>query len=246
MKFLLSEELAREVEERLASRLSLDPHADPSRGNGYHIRTLYCDTPQLDVFHRVGRYRLFKFRLRQYGVSPKVFLERKSKRGHLVRKRRSTIPLEQIGCFADGPPTSGWEGDWYYRQLARNRFAPVCLIGYDRVAYYGTCSEGPLRLTFDRQIHGGLTSDWSLTPLETSQPLLTGLVVCEFKFRGALPSVFKSVIESLQLSPCGVSKYRHCIQSSGHMEARSVSEGQVCHSLANASGFPLTRHERKG
>src|SRR5262245_6846348 len=79
-KFLLDPAQALEVEARLAAGLSLDPHADEANGNGYQVTTLYCDTPQWDVFHRQGRYRLFKLRLRRYGQAEHVFLERKAKR----------------------------------------------------------------------------------------------------------------------------------------------------------------------
>lgn len=213
MKFLVDDSLARCVEERLRPHLLPDPHSDPDRGHAYQIRTLYCDTPERAVLQRLGRYRLFKFRLRQYGASPRVFLERKSKRGEVVRKRRTSISREHVANFALGQPDPAGEAGWFHRQLVRNRLAPVCLIEYERVAYYGKSSGGPVRLTFDRQICGGLASDWSLAPLAKTEPILPGLIVCEFKFRGALPTLFKSAIEALQLVPRGVSKYRHGIQT---------------------------------
>jgi hypothetical protein len=213
MKFLVADRLAREIEERLQPHLLPDPHGNPDEGNAYHIRTLYCDTPERAVLQRLGRYRLFKLRLRQYGASPRVFLERKSKRGEVVRKRRTTIPLDQVANIAVGQPDAAWEAGWFHRQLLRNRLVPVCQIEYQRIAYYGSSSEGPLRLTFDRQIRGGLSGTWSLAPLPATEPILPGLVVCEFKFRGMLPALFKSAIEALQLVPRGVSKYRHGIQA---------------------------------
>src|SRR5262245_243565 len=59
LKFLLSPEEAAEVEYRLGPALQLDPHADPARENSYRITTLYCDTPQWQVFYQEGRFRLF-------------------------------------------------------------------------------------------------------------------------------------------------------------------------------------------
>jgi hypothetical protein len=203
MKFLLDEATALAVEEMLSIHLSPDPHSRATNDTplGYHITTLYCDTPEWSVLHRRGRHRLSKFRLRRYGDSPRIFLERKSKRGIVVRKRRSTIDLASLRDFSG----------WYRNQLVRNRLAPVCLIEYDRVAYCGASVEGPLRLTFDRRIGGALHDEWSLASRQSPAPFLAGKVVCEFKFRGALPSLFKSAIATLQLAPCGVSKYRQCV-----------------------------------
>src|SRR5262245_56244122 len=80
LKFLLSPEQAAAVESRLALALAPDPHADSPGAAGYHVTTLYCDTPQWDVFYQQGRYKLFKLRLRQYGRAGHVFFERKARR----------------------------------------------------------------------------------------------------------------------------------------------------------------------
>jgi len=75
--------------------------------------------------------------------------------------------------------------------------------------------EGPLRLTFDRHVRGTRVSDWELSSSGGGAPVWQGLVVCEFKFRGSLPGIFKSAIEALALAPSGASKYRHCFQAAG-------------------------------
>lgn len=213
-KFLLSEAAAKEVELRLAPQMLLDPHADKG-GNGYRITTLYCDTENLDVFHRRGRHKLFKFRLRRYGDASRIYLERKSKRGEVVRKRRSSLDLGLLGQLTQNSSDLNEEAAWYRRQLNRNRVQPVCLIEYSRAAYLAPGSEGPMRLTFDRSITGELHRDWSLERKNERLPLLSDSVICEFKFRGAMPGLFKSVVQEMQLIPRGVSKYRNCIQAAG-------------------------------
>lgn len=214
IKLLLNEEQALAVEDRCRSELLLDPHCTYQSSPGYHIKSLYCDTPQWDVYYRRNRFRLFKFRVRQYGSSTQVFLERKSKKGIVVRKKRWCIPLQQLAQLHE-VKGEAWEGSWFQSQLNRNRLSPVCLIEYDRVAYYGSNDHDPVRLTFDRNIEGGLFHEWSMTSPAFSQPILQNQVVCEFKFRGHLPTLFKSVMHELQLSTTGVSKYRHCIETSG-------------------------------
>lgn len=208
-KFLLDEAQAREVENRLAAHMTLDPNAD-ANGN-YHISTLYCDTPNLDVYHRRGRHRLSKFRIRRYGESTRIYLELKSKKKQEVRKRRTSIDLDRLDDLVQDRPGASLGAMSYGRQLRRAGAVPVVLIEYDRVAYFAPGANGTLRLTFDRQIRGGATQGWSLNrPNETSQ-VLSDRVVCEFKFRGAMPSLFKTVVQVMNLAPCGVSKYRLCI-----------------------------------
>lgn len=211
MKFLVREEVAREVAERLATLLAPDPHGDTQAG--YRIRTLYCDTANFDVYHRRGRYGLFKFRVRRYGDSEEAFLERKSKRGTTVRKRRTTIAINSVERFAQNYARQGDEVDWYHWQICRNKFQPAAFLEYARSAYFGQCSEGPLRLTFDRQVQGAVVSQWSLAEPVSMQSLIPDYVVCEFKYRGSLPAPFKQVVQDLQLVPQGVSKYRRCLQA---------------------------------
>jgi hypothetical protein len=222
LKFLLTPHQAAEVESRLAQSLSLDPHADPTCGNGYRVTTLYCDTPNRDVYHRRGRYKLFKLRLRRYGLVNQIFLERKAKRKDLVRKRRSIMELDDLRWFTESNNLSGFAG-WYHRQLRRNQLEPTCLVEYLRTAYFGTSEESPIRLTFDRHIRGGLMHEWSFQLPARVEPVLVDRVVCEFKFRGVLPSMFKSVIEAMQLIPGRVSKYRLCVQAASVNEIGSVA-----------------------
>ena len=67
MKFLLDESRAHDIESRLATRLSFDPHCDRELGNAYRVTSVYCDTAGLEVFHRIGSNRRRKYRVRRYG-----------------------------------------------------------------------------------------------------------------------------------------------------------------------------------
>lgn len=210
LKFLATLEQSERLSTLLAEHLSVDPHAGPN--GSYHITTLYCDTPERHVFRRRGRFGLMKFRLRQYGDSPELFLERKLKRGTVVRKLRTSIPLETIGQFA-GRPDEDWEGHRFHRQLRRCRLSPVCLVEYDRQAWYGVLPEGTVRATIDRNLTGAPVEDWSLRRPTDQRPFLVNHGICEFKFRGAMPDLVRRLIEALELTPVGVSKYRNCIRT---------------------------------
>jgi hypothetical protein len=214
VKFLLSEQAAKEVQERLSPRLALDPHADPALGNAYRITSVYFDTPNFDVYRRSDGFRRRKFRVRRYGSSPTAFLERKSKRQKQVRKRRTTLPLTELGSLAN-PPAEEWEGAWFVRQLTRRGLRPVCRVAYERIALIGTSDDGPIRATFDRAAFGEPADGPDPHHVHSGRPLLSDGVITEFKFLGAMPSLFKSMVEDLRLVPSSVSKYRRCVEAVG-------------------------------
>jgi len=215
LKFLLDDARASAVASRLAGRLHLDPHSNPELGGAYRISTVYCDTSSRAVFHQLGAHRRRKYRLRRYGNESHVYLERKTKRGERVRKRRVTIDDRELAALSQFSSDPEWPAHWFHRQLVKRALEPVCSVQYVRTAYVGTSDEGPLRLTFDREIRARLVNNWSPAWGDDGIPVLSGLVVCEFKFRGALPTVFKAVIQELGLEPTGVSKYRNCFRAAG-------------------------------
>jgi hypothetical protein len=214
IKFLMDEACAHDIESRLKSQMSLDPHADPALGNAYRTTTVYCETPEFDVFRGLGIHKCRKFRLRCYAASPGVFLERKTRRGQRVRKRR-TAGVRGDLTRMEQSPVEDWSAGWFHRQVSSRRLSPICSVQYVRTAYVGEADEGPMRLTFDRHLRGAATAGWFPEFSADGIPFLSDQVICEFKFRAALPAKFKSVIEELQLVPAKVSKYRRCLEALG-------------------------------
>jgi VTC domain len=214
LKFLLGEEQARAVQRWAGAVLAPDPHTDPATG-AYQTTTLYCDTPAFDVFAGAGPGRRRKHRLRRYGAADRAFLERKTKWGARVRKRRAAVPLAELAGLALPQSDPGWAGHWFHGQLWRRGLRPVCLVSYDRTAFAGATAEGPLRVTLDRRLRGRRADGWRPEPVEGGPDLLGGAVIVEFKFQAALPLFAKRLVEELQLAPGGVSKYRQFLLSSG-------------------------------
>jgi hypothetical protein len=214
LKFLLSAAAAAELERWGASRMLPDAYADPRHGGAYQTTTLYLDTAERDVFHRSPGHRRRKFRLRRYGEEARVYLERKSRKGDRVAKRRSDVPLDSVVELVRIPTltaeqcTAEWSGDWFRDRVVRRALRPACRVTYERTAFVQTGEDGPLRLTFDRGLRGLPASDWDLTPIAPAPSILADQVICEFKFRGALPQLFKEAIHSLRLEAGSVSKYR--------------------------------------
>ena len=148
--------------------------------------------------------------MRRYGEASLVFLERKTRSGDRVAKRRSDISIQEIQTLARGVADAEWSGSWFHRRLLARGLLPASLIRYERMAYVGASPESPLRLTLDRRAEGLLTGAWELTPTDGWRPLIDGKVILELKFRHALPAPFKRLVESLKLTPGSVSKYRLC------------------------------------
>jgi hypothetical protein len=210
LKFLVDEEVAAWVQAWAALRLELDPHADPALGGAYRTTSLYFDTPQLDVYHRTASYRRRKFRVRRYGAAPLAYLERKSKWGDQVEKRRTPLPEHELPRLMEPQSPEQWPGFWFHRRLTLRNLLPACKIVYHRTAYIGSTGAAPLRLTLDRNVRGLLSGGWALVPLDGGLPLLRGRAILELKFRAALPALFRELIAELRLTPGAVSKYRLC------------------------------------
>ena len=209
LKFLVDETRAAEVEHWARQHLAGDPYGDPALGGAYHTNSVYCDTPELDVYHRSAWYRRRKFRLRSYGSASDVFLERKTRRGDQVAKRRTSISATELSVLAGPTAEETWPAYWFHRRILKRRLAPACQILYRRTAFVGPNLDEGLRLTLDRDLNGALVDCWSMTTT-AGIPLLAGQVILEFKFRAALPACFKQLIAAMNLNPASVSKYRLC------------------------------------
>jgi VTC domain-containing protein len=215
IKFLLAEEQARALEGRVRCSLALDPHGRAELGGAYQTTSLYTETPEFDVFRRVGDYGNTKFRVRRYASTGPTFLERKDKRGDKVHKVRAPVGSGELSRLAGNRALDSWAGQWFCAAIAERRLAPICRIAYERTAYLGSIEGGTLRVTFDRRVRGEPARTWEVAPVASKAELLPGRVICEFKYRLALPRLFKEVMETLGLHPTPCSKYRHFIAAAG-------------------------------
>jgi hypothetical protein len=214
LKFLVPQAVARQLQHWATQQMQPDPFGNPRLGGAYLTTTLYLDTPQRDVFYRADGFRRRKFRLRRYGIEPKAYLERKTRGSDRVKKRRCEVPLHELPARMTAPlpagdsPADTWAGEWFRERIEHRGLRPACLLSYERTAFVRPTPDGLLRVTLDRELRGLAASDWDLTPLTDGHRLLPEHVICEFKFRGALPNLFKEVILNLHLEDRGVSKYR--------------------------------------
>ena len=197
------------------ARQFLDPdsHSDPQLGDAYYVNSLYLDTPDFDIFHRMTGFRQQKFRLRRYGRENLVWFEEKRKRNGLVRKRRVSVEQTDVASRIVGPSEPGWNGQWFRDKIDERRMRPVSQVTYRRFARLGITDEGPMRLTIDDRLTARLANGWQVpaAPLD-GIGLLDGQRILELKFRGAMPLLFRSLVEKQQLQVTPFSKYRTSVE----------------------------------
>jgi VTC domain len=212
LKFALELEQAAPVEKWARTHLTLDPHGDPALGGAYRIHSLYLDTPTLDVFHRVSSHRRRKYRLRRYGDESGIYLERKTRSGDRVRKRRSLVPDGELSNLSSPAVDPGWNGEWFHRRVASRRLGPSLQVSYHRLAFLLPDPHDPARLTLDRDLVCQPARDWSVRPAREGRPLTSGRMVLELKYRGTLPTLFRQLLHETGLCPGSMSKYRRGIE----------------------------------
>jgi hypothetical protein len=210
------------IGEAAKRHLPVDPHAEQELGDGYRVSSLYFDTPELDVFHRNGFWQRSKFRLRRYGSSAIVFAERKTKRKGLVSKRRCELSDEELELLGRGDCREDWTGAWYHQRLRARNLGPKMRIGYDRMALTDSNQFGPVRFTVDRNLACMPCDRYDMSAPGTLKPILDGFAIIEMKFRESMPTYFRELMESFQLTPTSMSKYRTSVVECGLDQQRKA------------------------
>ena len=214
IKFLVSRAQAALICDWARSRLSPDPHANCGQEDGYQITSLYFDTEQFDVFHRRGSFGRSKYRIRRYGASEVIFLERKLKTRGLLTKRRAAVGLDELERISGVVNGHSWGGRWFHRRLQARQLSAICQISYRRIALVAMTEFGPIRLTLDHDLQAQRAAGLWFLESETT-PILKDRMILELKFRCAMPLLFKSLVEEFQLNPQPFSKYRLAATSLG-------------------------------
>lgn len=207
LKFLVPEDRAEELVAWARSRVPADPHAGPD--GTYEIRSLYLDTPNLDVYHRRPGYAEARYRIRRYGTEDWLFLERKSRIDRWVRKQRTRIECGELDWVQEQAPED-WSGAWFGHQLRQLGLQPRCRIAYRRVACVGETEGQPVRLTLDRQLRCGPAACLDPDGPGETRPI-PGLIL-ELKFRGDFPRLFEELVRSFSLEMTSASKYRRAVE----------------------------------
>ena len=207
IKFLVTPALAEQIHSWARAHLMPDPNAQGAHGDNYRITSLYFDTEQLDVFHRRGSYGRGKYRVRRYGQSELGFLERKLRTRCQLTKRRSVVELGDLERLTWAEPQRDWTGCWFHRRLLARKLGPLCQVSYDRTARVAMTQYGPIRLTLDQDLRARPADSLCFTA-PGGTPICANQVILELKFRYAMPTLFKSLVEEFALNQQTLSKYR--------------------------------------
>lgn len=169
--------------------------------------SLYFETGQFDVFHRRGSYGKSKYRVRRYGTSPIMFLERKFRTDRVLIKRRTTADLEDFRRIELHEPDPEWYGYWFHRRLLARRLKPLVQVSYVRTARLGSSPHGKVRMTLDMDLRVLPLPDAAFLP-GVGLPLMQESNIIEIKYCVTLPPILRDAISQFSLTTQPVSKYR--------------------------------------
>lgn len=212
VKFAVSPEQAVEVLDWASYHMVEDIHCQAAEG-GYLTTTLYLDTPEFGVYHKIKGCRVSKHRIRRYGDSDRIYLEQKRKRGSRVTKRRVEADAELLKnlcpcCLPDNAPQA-----WFCHAIERKDLHPVALVSYQRTAFNALVGPDAVRLTLDREILARPCRDWKVERVYEGLAVNPNTWVLEIKFPDALPVLFKRLLEEHKLVQSGFSKYRSACEA---------------------------------
>ena len=207
IKFLVERDRAPEVQQWMRTHLAPDEYGSGADHDEFVTSSLYFETADFDVFHRRGSYGKSKYRVRRYGTSQIMFLERKFRTDRMLIKRRTTAALADFDRIEGGRPDPDWYGYWFHRRLIARRLQPLVQVAYVRTARLGSSPHGKVRMTLDFDLRVLPLPDRAFLP-GTGLPLLSGWNIIELKYSVELPPLFRQLIDRFELRRQTVSKYR--------------------------------------
>ena len=217
-------------------RLSADEHGTGEHGDEYQTSTLYFETRAFDVYRRRGSYGRSKYRIRRYGPSDTVFLERKFRTERLLVKRRTTVALSTIPNLSAPAHDPNWAGLWFHRRVQLRQLQPLVQLSYDRVARVSQSSHGPIRLTVDRHLRALPLPDFAFLP-PVGLAFLEQACIVEVKYQTELPALFREMAETFCLDVQKISKFRAALRALDYPLPRDPDE-EVPHALVMADVDP--------
>ena len=207
IKFVVDAARGPELQAWMRANLAPDEFGSGPEHDQFETSSLYFETGQFDVFHRRGSYGKSKYRVRRYGTSPIMFLERKFRTERILIKRRTTAALEDFRRIELPEPDPEWYGYWFHRRLLARRLKPLVQVSYVRTARLGSSPHGKVRMTLDLDLRVLPLPDGAFLP-GVGLPLMQESNIIEVKYCVTLPPIFREVISQFSLTTQPVSKYR--------------------------------------
>jgi hypothetical protein len=214
IKFLVDPDTAGNIRSWARQMLRADPHGSGYFGDEYRTTSLYFDTKDFAVFRQRGSYGRSKYRIRRYDEGDSAFLERKMRTRRVLSKRRTPVHCQDLSRLADSHEDRKWAGAWFQERLRIRRFSPTIQISYRRTARISETELGTIRLTVDEDLRALPAAGLLFRPA-CGDHVNRNLAIVEFKFRVAMPSIFKRLVEQFAIEPQRVSKYRMAASALG-------------------------------
>lgn len=197
-----------------------DDHSSVNH-NGYLVRSIYYDNPELKCYHdkMAGTVERFKMRLRIYGKSHDTNsgkIELKYRFADRIVKQSLSLPWDQITRLMTGSLTQvDPQSNAIYGELVRltkiNRFRPVVWLQYARAAWF-SLSDPSVRITIDSDVRG--TRFRSFNQVTTPNRVFPASQhILEVKSPGHFPSWLTKLIKRYNLQREAISKYACAIES---------------------------------
>ncbi len=218
-KYSLPLPLAETVKSRLAPLTFPDSHYE---GGRYKVRSVYFDDMASSAFYEkdAGVEKRQKIRIRYYDLDPSyIILEKKLKRGNMVRKRFAVIDpsITQAMLKGDYDLLLHSENRFLnelYGELVSEMYTPAVGVDYIRTAYVVPNTD--VRITVDENILAfGPDSGFFISD-PPSIPSHTGLAVLEIKYGKYLPEFVADALRDLPLQKEAFSKFASCRRLISH------------------------------
>jgi hypothetical protein len=231
-KYYVDEVAASNIKEFISTYLEPDEYLLKFGGIGYPVCSLYLDNSGLLLYDQTlqGQKNRFKLRIRFYDDDPNnpAFLEIKRRETDVIKKKRAPVTREgakhvlqgfhALDSFLFGNKITTKSLDAMHEFCSlRDRIAAQgsTYVYYRRQAYVHPFSNA-IRVTFDRQLEGGIYVPGTdlVIPKDTKQPKLEG-VVLELKFTDRPPTWMHELSTVFNLQRTSVPKYVMCVDALG-------------------------------
>ncbi len=201
------------IRARLYAVAERDPHAEDGC---YHIRSLYFDNLNDRALREKidGVNRREKFRIRYYnGDTSFIKLEKKSKLNGLETKYSAPLTKEEaqkivdgdIGFMMDSPHSLIRE---LYCKMRYQCLRPKTIVDYTRQPFI--YRPGNVRVTFDYDLHTGLSCTDFLNPDCVTIPAGDAPILMEVKWDEFLPEIIRAAVQMPGRRVTAFSKYAQC------------------------------------
>lgn len=202
---------------RLGAIMQHDPHAAPHPW--YTVRSLYFDNAEDDLVNSKmnGERVRSLYRIRAYnGGSSPLYLERKTKTGLLVSKRRRRISEKEysrataVGLRRRPGGENAWTlEDEFSSDAGFLMLRPVSLVEYRREAF--VCPSLEVRVTLDTCLRAAPGSRPLFGEAVRFQRLFPDdVIILEIKYRRFLPDFISGMLSMTNRPRIAISKYTLC------------------------------------